>query len=68
MNEWRWLRILRCRLKGGHFYSPTEWGYGMKGVVDLYCDNCRVKFDSMPLEDFENMDFVINTIGGDSGT
>jgi len=65
MNEWRWLRILRCRLRGGHFFSPVEWGYKMNGIVDLYCGNCGVRYGSMPLEDFEKMDEVLDLIGGD---
>jgi hypothetical protein len=58
----RRLRIIACWAKGGHIYSADEWGYGYTGTIDLYCDRCSVRFDTVPLEDFEDMDGVLSLI------
>jgi hypothetical protein len=55
----RRLRIFDCWLRGGHIFSPTEWGYGYTGTVDLYCGRCGIHFDTVPLEDFVAMDDVL---------
>ncbi len=59
----RTLRILWCWLRGRHGVELDGWGYGMAGMVDLYCDGCGAKFGTIPLEDFEGMPAVFEAIG-----
>ena len=58
----RFFRIKWCRANGGHFEDADAWGYGMKGMVDLFCGRCGVSFKQVPLEDFEQMERVFELI------
>ncbi len=63
----RFFRIAWCRLRGLHGADLDGWGYGMAGIVDLYCDNCGAKFAQTPLDDFEDADYVLDLIHGENG-
>lgn len=51
-----------CRILGRHVVSGTDWGYAGGGMVDCYCPNCGQIADRVPLEDFQGMDHVIETV------
>lgn len=46
----------RCRLLGKHTVTDGDWGYGMKGMVDLYCPHCLQIVRRVPLDDFSSLD------------
>ncbi len=59
----RWFRIQSCRFRGRHGRPPDDgWGYGMAGIVTLYSGGCGVRYEMVPLEDYQGMQEVQETI------
>ena len=50
-RTWAQCRRLACWMAGRHTTSGADWGYGMKGIVDLYCPNCLQIVRRVPLDD-----------------
>ena len=55
-------RRLFCRASRRHTESLCEWGYGLDGMVDLYCPNCLQLVRRVPLDDFEERDAVLGWV------
>ena len=51
-----------CRLQRRHTEQESDWGYGMNGVVDLYCPNCLQIVRRVPLDDFPGNDAVFSVL------
>jgi hypothetical protein len=45
-----------------HVVSAGDWGYAGGGMVDCYCPNCLQIVCRKPLEDFQGMDAVVETV------
>ncbi len=57
------LDVLWCWLKGTHGREIDGWGYATgSGMINLYCDFCGARFATIPLEDFEGMEEVLDLI------
>lgn len=58
-----------CRVKGGHYFSKSEWGTGMDGTVDLYCGSCGGFIENRPMDDLprEVADLISDVLGGNWG-
>ena len=65
---WRINRLIakfdgwRCKRRRQHFTTTCDWGYGMNGMIDLYCPNCLQVVDRIPLDDFNGIDSVLDAI------
>lgn len=57
-----YVRAWVCRLRGQHTTTAADYGYGFDGVVDLYCPNCGKIVRRVPLDDFDGLDHLLDTV------